>query len=277
MNLVNSRENAYEITAGIKKSSKDYITNFYPNDEKLNYWIESKVFYSKNVGNTVFFFRKDRDFYHLSFCAKNFESLYQSIKEISSIRTEIFVVDLVGTETSLKLLVNLFEELGFKKFVLYIRLINFISKDEVLPTASKDVVFPKLVESKIIAEMLEKTFDKYAEQIPTIKEIEVAINENMITIVRESSSIIGILMRDMAKFSSLWRFFLVSEKHRGKGVGSKLLNYYFNECKGKKIISWVLDINSNSLDLHKHYGFKFDSLRDQIMINRSEIFCQKNY
>jgi GNAT superfamily N-acetyltransferase len=277
MNLVKSRNNVYEITAGIKQNSKDYITNFYPNDEKLNYWIKNKVLYSIKARNTVFFLRKDRSFFHLSFCAQNFESLHQGIREISSIRDEIFVVDLVGTETNIKLLANLFEEFGFKKFVLYIRLINFIDKDEALPIISKDVVFPKPLESKTIAEMLENTFDKFAEQIPTIKEIELSIEEKKITIVREGSSIIGILMRDMAKFSSLWRFFLVSEMHRGKGVGSKLLNYYFNECKGKKIISWVLDININSLDLHKHYGFKIDSLRDQIMINRSEIFCQKKY
>jgi GNAT superfamily N-acetyltransferase len=274
---IDKREDVSKIIASIKHGSKDYITNFYPNDEKINFWINGNFLFSKNFGNTVFFFRKDRNFYHLYFCSKDSTTLKISLKDLFSQSTDIIVVDLVGSESNLPALVNMFEKIGFNKYVLYHRLVKFIQEDEVLPPVSKDVVFPNFKESKEISEMLENAFDKYAEQIPTADEIEIAIRNKEVTIVREDGIIAGLLIRNVANYSSLWRFFLVSEKHRAQGVGSKLLSYYFNECKGKKIISWVLDPNINSIKIHKHYAFRFDTLKDQIMVNKDTMIYEKNY
>jgi len=277
MKACNNRDDVYEFIAGIKTSSECYLTNFYPNDAKLDHWTEKGVFYSRNLEHTVFFFRRDRDFYHLSFCSTNGDTLRTSLREVCESSPDILVVDLPGQEANLKQLVGLFEQSGFHKYAQYCRLSRLVGRDEALPTVGGDIVFPEIAEAKTISGMLEDAFDHYAEQLPTVDEIVLSIRSNAITVVREQGSIVGILMRDMAKYSSLWRFFLVSEGWRGKGVGSRLLNYYFHECRGKRVTSWVLDINANSLELHKHCGFAVDPLRDQILINRDNMFCKKNY
>jgi ribosomal protein S18 acetylase RimI-like enzyme len=276
MIAIKDRKNVYDIIASIKKGSNDFITNFYPDDEKLNYWIDKQIFFFKYFANTVFFFRKDRDFYHLYFCSKNLINLSVDLKIINNQFSEIFVSDCIGTEPLVEKLVAIFEECGFKKYVKYNRMKKFIYFNDLLPPVNQEVSFARLEDSLIIFDLFESNFDRFAEQLPTIEELEISITKNEVFILKDNSNIAGVLIRKMTSKSSLLMFFLVKIEYRNKKVGSKLLSYYFNECKNKRIIMWVLSNNKNAIDIYKHYGFSFDILNDQIMINNNMHYEAKN-
>ena len=276
MDAINNIENIFEMIAELRQRSKDCITNFYPNDEKLNYWIKKEIFFSEYLANTIFFIRKDRDFFHLYFCSKNLLTLQEDLKSINAQFPKIFVADCIGTGTNLETLVDVFEQCKFKKYILYNRMKKLVPINELLPDVSQDVIFPDLEDAPIIAAMFESNFDRFAEQLPTIEELEIAITNREVTIIKDSINIVGVLIRKMAIKSSLWMFFLVNKEYRNKKVGSRLLSYYFNECRNKRIIMWVLANNVNAIEIYKHYGFTFDSLNDQIMTNKNIQYETKN-
>ena len=268
MKVVVNKEVIYEKFSELKQKSKYCLTNFYPNDEKLDYWIEKNIFYLNSFANSVFFFRKDRDFFHLYFCSINLLSLQDDLKFINEQYSEILVADCIGPDSYLSPLVEVFETCGFKKYILYHRMKRFIQANELLLEVSQDVTFPTLNDAPIISAMFESNFDRYAEQLPTIEELEMANNNKEVILIRDHFKIAGVLIRKTAPKSSLWMFFLVNKECRNQKNGSKLLSYFFNECRNKRIIMWVLDNNINAIEIYKHYGFTFDSLDDQIMTNK---------
>jgi ribosomal protein S18 acetylase RimI-like enzyme len=269
MDKIFNRENVYKIIAKIKQSSKNCVTNFFPNDEKLDYWIGKNIFYSRDMVNSVFFFRKDRDFYHLYFYSKDLLTLKADLELINNQFSEILVADCIGTGNNLASIVEIFERCNFKKYILYNRMIKFINMNELLHEVSHEITFPELKEAPLIFNMFESSFDRFAEQLPTIEELEIAIRNREVFVTKDNTFITGVLIRKMTLKSSLFMFFLVNREHRSKKVGSKLLSYYFNECRNKRIMMWVLSNNANAIEIYKHYGFTFDSWNDQIMINKN--------
>lgn len=230
-------------------------TNYYRNDEMLNYWISKKVLYFIVIGDTFFLFRRDRDFYHLYYITKNISSLVWDLKHfISHYYSEIFVSDIIEQSH-----IPLFEIVGFKKYKSLERMRVVISGTF---EVSEDVVFAKVGEAQVIFRMFENNFDKYAEQLPTIEELKIMIRNGEILVVRDKV-IAGILIRS-TRMSSILKHFLVDPTYRGQKIGSKLLNYYLNESD--VITLWVLSDNEKAISVYKHFGFKFDKLKDQVMI-----------
>jgi len=270
MDLIHNIDTVYEHIGLIKNNSKQSITNFYPNNEKIKKWIDKKLFYKIFLTDTFFLIRKDRDFYHLYYYSKDINSLQSALKVLNNNYTnEIFVIDVLGEKIFLEKINEIFVNNGFNKYILYIRMFKFINHNDSLPKINEDVILAQLSDSKEIFQLFESEFDRFAEQIPTIVEIEELIESNEVLLIKINNDIAGILIRKNKIYSSLWSFFLVNKKYRNQKIGSKLLSYYFNECKGKKINMWVLSNNNNAISIYKHYGFDIDKLFNQIYINKN--------
>lgn len=275
MKEVNTIEEVYAVMAKVKHGASEYITNFYPNDDRLGYWIKNGILFLEDHIETAFFFWRDREFFHLFYCSKSPADLKSHLMSLYTTCSEVLIADIPGRGSDVLQPVSLFEEAGFRKYVEYVRIYKFIDQDEKLPPVSPDVIFPDPDDAAIITEMFEANFDIFAEQVPCFDEIRMAIKDNKITVIKDEGRIVGILMRDIADYTATGRFFLVNPNIRGKGIGSKLMNYFLTECKGKRINAWVLAVNINSLQIYDHYNFKIDTFRDQLMINRNNILYER--
>ena len=276
MKLVENIQSIYKRISDLKENSRDCLTNFYPNEEKLDYWIKKSILFTKNTKDTVFYFRKDRDFFHLYFYSRNKLDLEQELKIINSELTDIFIVDYIGNESNINIMVDVLEQCGFHKYIMYKRMKKFINANEILPDVNQDISYADLEDAPIIFSMFENNFDRFAEQLPTIDELEIAIRNREIIVLKDAINIAGILIRKMTPKSSLWMFFLVNKEYRNKKIGSKLLSFYFNECKDKRITMMVLANNYNAINIYKHYGFDFDGIVDQIMTNKNIQYEPRN-
>src|SRR5439155_15085122 len=68
------------------------------------------------------FLRKDRDFFHLYFCAAGMAFLSRAFQTLPCSPTERLAADLIGPKSSIANLVSAFEQAGFRKYAHLIRL-----------------------------------------------------------------------------------------------------------------------------------------------------------
>jgi len=266
MILIENIEVVYCLINGVDKKDSEWVTNFYLNEDNLNHWIDKGRLFFLDCGSTVFFFRADRDFFHLYYYSNSMMSLQKDVKNIRN-ADYIIVVDCIGL-ASLGRTVSVFIENGFKRYISYTKMQRAIGKEEILPNPSYDIVFPRLDEASIICKMFENNFDRFAEQLPTIDEMEKLITIKSVIMVREGSDIAGVLIRNKKLKTSVLMFYLVNKKYRGKGVGGALLSHYLNEYRGGIITLWVLSNNENAISVYQHYGFGKKQISDQILINK---------
>src|SRR2546425_202429 len=97
-----------------KAGATAFCTNFFPVQARLQTWIDQEQMLSELREGAIFFLRKDRDFWHLYFCAANLSSLEREIPSLPSLKAERVVLDLVGNETTLVELMRLFESFSFR-------------------------------------------------------------------------------------------------------------------------------------------------------------------
>src|SRR5689334_22546926 len=83
-----------------KTSASDYRTNLFADPQKIKEWIaHGDICYEPGIGSTLFF-RSDRDFYHLYFCASTPADL-QRVLCSSVVLAELpIVVDLIGQQVT---------------------------------------------------------------------------------------------------------------------------------------------------------------------------------
>ena len=228
-------------------------TNLYPNFEKLKYWMSRRLLFYELAGESLFLLRKDRDFYHLYYTSKTLLDLAKDLKQINC----SVVADCIGTD--MYPTIKAFEENGFKKYKAFSMMRKIVGESY---PVNPDVVFPDKNEAGVIVSMFENAFDRYAEQLPSEDEMEIMIDDKEVLVVKEDK-IAGVLIRTTG-IKSVLKFFLIDEEYRGKGIGSKLINYCLNESD--VVTLWVLSDNINAIQVYEHFGFTLHRLKNQIMI-----------
>ncbi len=96
-----------------------------------------------------------------------------------------------------------------------------------------------------------------------LKYFQTVIQYGIVLIAKIDKNIIGFLLAevyDITKISVL-TYLVVDSKYRTIGIGTKLINYYLNQCKKRKIKLVNLfspKFNKKTLKFYKNLGFKKD-------------------
>src|SRR5436305_641089 len=101
MTPVRTAGEVLEAIQKVKTGASAFCTNFFPAQAKLQNWIAHEELFSTTRNGVAFFFRKDRDFAHLYFCAQSPAALERELPQLPAARTEKLAIDLVGPEASL--------------------------------------------------------------------------------------------------------------------------------------------------------------------------------
>lgn len=256
------------------KAVKDYgigfITNFYPEVDKINSWIDDGHFHKKIIGETVFFLRVESEFSYLFYCSSSMETLNHSLFQLKNFMDGTHLVaDIIGKDPEVQSITHVFKKNGFYLYTTLNRMSRSSTGEENRNS------FPGLIEADmshadIIFKLLHRYFDPIAEQLPTLKEIFSWISLNHLILLEEKGEILGFVIFDLMGVTSFLRYWFVHPKYRNRKIGSGLLNEYFKKSAGtKRQLFWVIKSNENAINRYLHYGFHPENLFDYIMTNKN--------
>jgi GNAT superfamily N-acetyltransferase len=270
MTPVRTAGEVLEAIQKVKAGATAFCTNFFPVQSKLENWVAHEELSSETQKNGVaFFFRKDRDFARLYFCAQSPATLAQELQQLPPITTEKLATDLVGPESSLVELLKLAEQAGFRRYSRLVRLARTAS----VATSSdgpspSPISFAAGSDAPAILGLIEHSFDRFADQLPTLYEIEAAIATRQIFVVKQNEGIGALLFFETQGLTSMIRYWLVAEQFQSRGFGSALMRYYFSRQPGvRRFILWVTATNDNAIQKYQHYGYTPDGLVDHVLVN----------
>jgi GNAT superfamily N-acetyltransferase len=253
----------------IKNYKKKMITNFFPDREKIEFWIVDKELYKIEIGEVIYFVRSNKDFYTLYFIATNNEALDKSITELlANFPDETFVLDIVQREENSTVL-NVFYNKSFGLYTSLVRMNRTIHQYGLYTDCSAEIKLATLPHLISLNNMLRAFFDEKAEQLPSQNELKNLINNKNVLIYQVNNQIGGFLIYQVKGSTLFLRYWFVHPDFREKKIGSKLFSEF--EKQGKDItrqIFWVIRSNENALKRYRHYGFAEEKMYNFVLTNK---------
>lgn len=254
-----------------KAGAPDFCTNFFPVQKRVQDWIEHDELRGAFRSDAVFFFRRDRDFWHLYYCAASKTALEREIPTVQEIAREKVVLDLVGNEAAVSTPIGVWRGAGFSQYTRLFRMARVAQSPAQEPGGGQvgKIEFAIPADAPGVMELLEGAFDRFGEQLPLRYEIESAIQARQVLVARHDGRIAGLLFFETQGFSSTLRFWAVAKECRALKLGSALMREYFStQSVVKRFVLWVAADNLNAVQKYGHYGYKPDGLVDYVLANQ---------
>ena len=269
MSPINTVGEVFEAMQKVKSGATAYCTNFFPVERKLQGWIGHGELAGEVRDGVAFFLRKDRDFWHFYFCAANAATLRREITGIGSLKTERVVVDVVGGESALGELLGVLEGTGFRRYSRLQRMAR--SHQAPLPQSAGDdaeVTCAGAGDRQAIMDLLECSFDRHADQLPVLHEIDAAIESKQMLAIKCDGTLAALLFFETQGFTSTIRYWVVGEAFRSRRFGAALMRHYLGaQSAVKRFVLWVVADNQNAVGKYQHYGYAADGLIDHVLAN----------
>ena len=270
MHPIESASEVAEAISRAKAGAPAYCSNFFPAPRKLQDWITHGEIFSDQRDGAAFFLRKDRDFWHLYFCAANPASLQQALHALPMLGIEPVVVDLVGQEPALANMAGLFETAGFRLHTRLFRMARAATPATPSAGVAPDtrVGVAGKADCQSILDMLLRLFDCRVGQIPMLYEIEAAVECGQIWVARGGGALAGLLFFETQGLTSTLRYWLVAPEFQTQRFGSGLMHRYFaGHPAVRRFLLWVAADNASAIAKYEHYGFAPDGLVDCVLAN----------
>lgn len=246
----------------VRSLRKGFITNFFPEQRKIEIWTNHNLLFVEEAEEVTLFIKQDDGFKYLFYCATNKEVLNDVLCSLPS--DEKYVVDQIVDARTDESIIDLFKSNGF---TIRKSLVRMSKINENLENYEPDGTYKALdIDLHCIQEMLYTQFDKYSEQIPTIDELMDFQKLNHIIVYKVNADIAGFILYDKTASTIHWRYWLVNPKYRNLGIGSLLVQEFKKRAAScRRHILWVVENNENAIKRHKHYGYKFENMKDYVM------------
>ena len=253
-----------------KAGASAFCTNFFPTQGRLQGWIDHGELLGEVRDRCAFFLRKDRGFWHLCFCAADRATLQRELAALPNLKTECVVVDLVGSEAGLAELVGHVESAGFRRYARLLRLARASQpgQPQSFPEGT-EVVWADNRDCQGIMDLLECSFDVYADQLPMRYEIEAAITARQVLTVKCEGTLAALLFFETQGLTSTIRYWAVAEQFRSRRFGSALMRHYLAaQTAVRRFILWVTANNEDAIQKYRHYGYAQDGLIDDVLVSQ---------
>ena len=248
------------------KSGPDYCTNFYPVRQKLEAWVAHRTLAFQQGGEATFFFRRDRDFWHLSYCAPSIRALQRDLCALEELKTERVAADVLGTPEALAAWLPMLESAGLRRYKRLARMGR--AGREITAAVGDGIVLATRHDAGAIIALLERAFDPYAKQLPSLEEIEAAAEAFEILLLKRGSALAGLLFFETRGVTSTLRFWAVAQEFRGTCVGSALIRHYLASQRGvQRFVLWADADDRVLIEKYRHYHYAEDGVVDYVLAN----------
>jgi ribosomal protein S18 acetylase RimI-like enzyme len=253
----------------VKTGAPAFCTNFFPVQRKLQEWIEHGELLLENRGEAAFFLRQDRDFWHFYFCARDVAALGREIAALADLKTRRLTTDLVGSEETLRDINGALTAASFRPYAQLQRMAR--AGGPTAPSASTDdapVTLAEHTDGPAVLALLEAGFDRFADQLPLLREIEAAIAARQILAVKVEGTLAAVLFFETQGFTSSVRYWAVAAPFRSRRLGAVLMRRYLeSHSTVRRFTLWVVADNRNAIEKYRHYGYEPDGLVDHVLLN----------
>jgi len=265
MTVVRTAGEVFEAIQKVKAGAAAFCTNFFPVQSKLENWIAHRELSLRSSEGVTFFLRKDRDFAHLYFCGANPGAFGRELPHLLPMSPDKLSTDFVGPEASLIDLLKLTEQAGFSRYARLVRLTRAASA--ATPPAEEQISagirLASQQDARPILELIERHFDRFADQLPALYDIESAVAAGQIFAINQDGEIAALLFFETQGLTSTIRYWLVAEQFHSRGMGSALIRHYFStQSAVRRFILWVTATNDNAMRKYRYYGYAPDGLID---------------
>jgi len=269
MQPVDTVDQVFTAFQRIKANAQALCTNFFPVPQKLQSWIGQGELYYEHRAKAAFFFRKDHDFWRTYFCATNGVTLKRELMASPDVKSNPLVVDLIEREAASDSLLPNMESAGFRLYARLRRLARPGPPDSTVPSAGElQPAYAGKNDIEDIFDLLNASFDRYAEQLPTVYEVEAAVNNRQVLVMKHLQTMAGLLFFETQGVTSAIRYWVVAEKFRSLRYGSALMRAYFaTHAAVRRFNLWVMADNQPAILRYRHYGYETDMLVDRVLVN----------
>jgi len=270
MSAVTTVGQVFDAMQQAKNDASAFCTNFFPTQGRLQDWIDHDALLVEQRAGAVFFLRRDHEFWHLYFCAADVPTLRRELAAFPSVKSEPVAVDLVGKEGALDSLLSAVEFAGFRRYCRLLRLARSGERVQSAESSPADaqVQWGDPTDLLAILELLEASFDRYADQLPMPYEIQAALAARQIQVVKCDGMLAALLYSETQGFTSTVRYWVVAERFRAQRLGAVLMRQYFASNPAvRRFILWVTADNENAVGKYRHYGYAPDGLTDHVLLN----------
>jgi len=176
----------------------------------------------------------------------------------------------VGDETALGELLTSLEAAGFRRYAKLQRMASVEPRNKLkFATDDLPVVCAEASDCPAVLELTESLFDRFSDQLPMLYEIEAAVANRQVLVVRRDGVLAGLLFFETQGLASTVRFWAVAKKFRTLGAGSALMQHYLNNQSGvRRFTLWVNASNQNAIQKYGHYSYAPDGLVDHVLANQ---------
>ena len=262
MSIINSFEQVKDHINRIRGLRKGFITNFFPEQRKIEIWCSHNSLNLFETDEAVIFLKTDEEFTALMYCATTVDELFAAIALLSHEGT--LVVDQIIDSRTNRSVLDRFIDAGFIIRKCLVRMSKVNSVPSTIDLISDTCVYESDI--PMLNHLLQTNFDKYSEQLPTLEEIKDFVVEQHVIIKRVDDEIAGFIIYDQTPSTLYLRYWLVNPNFRNKGIGSSLFREFSrrgNACK--RHILWVMEDNDNAIIRYKHYGYNEENLRNYVL------------
>ena len=179
------------------------------------------------------------------------------------------ICDLIGKRNILEKEKDLLENIGFKLYAVFQRMIcREIFVDDNIDLNGVELAIENDVDE--ILEITYETFDPLTARIHTAKEVANSIKNKEVFVVRIDKKIAGFaLFNSKDKKVALLDHIIVRDEYRQKQIGSKLLYYKWKYNNNSNVYYlWVNEMCKAPIKHHEKHGFKNDGIYDYIFLLR---------
>lgn len=262
----------------IRLRNKNLKTNLFLTEEKFIFLSDKKAKIAYQSENGFFLLIESDDFYKYYFVINNINDLDENLKFLQDISFDKTIVcEIVGNKNYIMDLQN---ELLENKFYIYTSLFRMNKLRRINGNFHLEENIYQLKEDKLPAlqEIYNIYFNKFAEQIPGEKELLKMVQENNIYYFSDNDEIQGFIIFENTGIVSHLRYWFVHPEYRGKKIGSKLMDLFFNKFdQVKKEIFWVIESNDNAIKRYKHFGFEKEEMYNIVLINKNIKYEEQDY
>ena len=188
---------------------------------------------------------------------------------LTEVKQAALTADLVGNEASLAALIGALEGAGFRRYS-HLQRMARPAKPHAFGASTNDgeVVPATQADATGVLALLDASFDKYADQLPVLYEIEAAVEAGQMFVVRGNGDIAALMHFETQGVTSTVRYWAVAAAHQNRRLGSALMRRYFeSQSAVKRFILWVVAGNRNAVEKYQHYGYAADGLIDHVLVN----------
>lgn len=268
MNYIGSISEIQTLMANIRNLRKEFYTNFFPYDFRVELWISKHTLFYTDSSDTVLFYNVNDGFVNLFYCSVSLEALDNSLKSLD--KNDIYVTELVANNV-VSPVQDIFFKNGFIKRSSLIRMTRINESGAINYDKDNKIRNARISDLANIQDLISYNFDKFSEQLPDYEQIINYINQGDIFVRYDDDKIAGFLIYALTGSTIQLKFWLVCEEYRDKKIGSALIHEFFNRGKHThRQTLWVIDSNENAIKRYEHYGFNKEDLFDTVLIKKNK-------